>query len=142
MTRLLLILAVFSLLPRLAAAQPSETIEYYAHDAIGSIRVVFNPAGTVLARQDYPPFGRQLFTGAGDAEGGVRRTGEGRRNGSGVLPCANVSGANGTFHTAGSDLCRIVSAARVESLRVRVKQSHLHIRLLRTMCSEFVFHRR
>lgn len=63
MRRLLATLALLCLLPRVAAAQaPAETIEYYAQDAIGSIRVVFSPAGTVLARQDYAPFGRQLFT--------------------------------------------------------------------------------
>lgn len=62
MRRRVVTLALFLLAPQLAAAQPAETIEYYAQDAIGSIRVVFNPAGTVLARQDYAPFGRPLFT--------------------------------------------------------------------------------
>jgi RHS repeat-associated protein len=61
--RLVIALALVCLVPRVAAAQAqAETIEYYAQDAIGSIRVVFSPAGTVLARQDYGPFGRQLFT--------------------------------------------------------------------------------
>ena len=62
MNRLVLTFALLCLVPRLAAAQQPETIEDYAQDAIGSIRVVFNPTGTVLARQDYAPFGRQLFT--------------------------------------------------------------------------------
>jgi RHS repeat-associated protein len=50
------------------------TIEYYALDALGSIRVVFDAAGQVLARADYEPFGahtpsttgplpRERFTG-------------------------------------------------------------------------------
>lgn len=63
MNRLRLTLALVCLVPRVAAAQAApETIEYYAQDAIGSIRVVFNPAGTVLAPQDYAPFGQQLST--------------------------------------------------------------------------------
>ncbi|MGH9373884.1 MAG: RHS repeat domain-containing protein, partial [Vicinamibacterales bacterium] len=45
--------------PALALAQ-GETIEYYALDAIGSVRVVFDPGGTVLTRLDYAPFGREL----------------------------------------------------------------------------------
>jgi RHS repeat-associated protein len=59
--RALLILALL-LLPRVALAQPAETVEYYGQDVIGSIRIVFSPAGAVLARQDYEPFGRRLFT--------------------------------------------------------------------------------
>jgi len=58
--RLLLALALFVALPRVAFAQ-AETIEYYGSDAIGSIRIVFAPDGTVLGRQDYAPFGRPLF---------------------------------------------------------------------------------
>jgi len=46
-------------MPSLAEAQ-TETIEYYGQDLIGSIRIVFSPTGTVLARQDYDPFGRRL----------------------------------------------------------------------------------
>jgi RHS repeat-associated protein len=57
----LLILALLSL-PSVAVAQPAETIEYYRQDAIGSVRVVFAPNGTILGRQDYEPFGRPLFT--------------------------------------------------------------------------------
>jgi RHS repeat-associated protein len=60
-TRALLIAALLRL-PRVALGQPAETIEYYGQDVIGSIRIVFSPAGTVLARQDYEPFGRALFT--------------------------------------------------------------------------------
>jgi RHS repeat-associated protein len=42
---------------------PTETVEYYAIDAIGSTRVVFAPNGAVLGRADYLPFGETL-TGA------------------------------------------------------------------------------
>ncbi len=55
------------------AQPPPETIEYYATDALGSVRVVFTPTGQVLGRSDYLPFGetlnqsgalpRQRFTG-------------------------------------------------------------------------------
>ena len=56
-----LLLALLVLVPAPAFAQ-SETIEYYGQDAIGSIRIVFAPDGTVLGRQDYAPFGRQLLS--------------------------------------------------------------------------------
>ena len=35
-------------------------VEYYAVDAIGSVRVVFDAAGTVTSRTDYASFGEQL----------------------------------------------------------------------------------
>lgn len=61
MKRALIALAILAL-PSLARAQaPAETIEYYGADAIGSIRIVWDANGTVLARQDYAPFGRPLF---------------------------------------------------------------------------------
>ena len=44
-----------------SAQAPAETIEYYAHDAIGSVRVVYDASGTVLGRQDYGPFGQIVF---------------------------------------------------------------------------------
>jgi RHS repeat-associated protein len=60
-TILILLLAVAAL-PSIARGQtPPETIEYYATDMIGSIRIVFRPDGTTVARQDYAPFGRPLF---------------------------------------------------------------------------------
>ena len=51
------------LLPDVAAAQ-SEVVEYYATDAVGSIRAVFNAAGNVTGRSDYLPFGEE-FEGTG-----------------------------------------------------------------------------
>jgi RHS repeat-associated protein len=56
-------LACLGLLPRPAGAQ--EVIEYYAQDALGSVRVVFNAAG----QADYEPFG-EAFTWPG-APGGA-----------------------------------------------------------------------
>ncbi len=35
----------------------AEAVDYYGVDAVGSIRVVFRPDGTVVARADYLPFG-------------------------------------------------------------------------------------
>ena len=61
MRRLIVALGLLLTLPRVAAAQ-GETIEYYAHDAIGSVRVVFTVNGTVLGRQDYGPFGQPIFS--------------------------------------------------------------------------------
>jgi RHS repeat-associated protein len=55
------------LLPRPADAQ--EVIEYYAQDALGSVRVVFDAAGQVTGRADYEPFG-EAFTWPG-APGGA-----------------------------------------------------------------------
>jgi RHS repeat-associated protein len=64
------------------AQNPPETIEYYATDALGSVRVVFTPTGQVIGRSDYLPFGdtlnqsgalpRQRFTGQErDGEAGL-----------------------------------------------------------------------
>jgi RHS repeat-associated protein len=56
------VVALLALVADAASAQtPTEGIEYYATDAIGSIRIVFDVNGTVLGRQDYGPFGRELF---------------------------------------------------------------------------------
>jgi RHS repeat-associated protein len=67
----------------LAQAQaPPEAVEYYATDALGSVRVVYNSTGQVLGRSDYLPFGetlnqsgalpRQRFTGQErDGEAGL-----------------------------------------------------------------------
>ena len=38
------------------------TFEYYALDALGSVRVVFDAAGAVKARADYEPFGSPIPT--------------------------------------------------------------------------------
>ncbi len=51
--------------PVTASAQ-GETVEYYGLDAIGSVRIVFDPSGNVLARLDYEPFGR-LVSSASNA---------------------------------------------------------------------------
>jgi hypothetical protein len=48
--------------PAPLAAQ-TDSVEYYATDAIGSVRVVFDAAGNVLGRMDYAPFGEELYTG-------------------------------------------------------------------------------
>jgi RHS repeat-associated protein len=47
------------------AAAQTETIEYYGTDAVGSVRIVFNASGTVLGRQDYDPFGREILSAWG-----------------------------------------------------------------------------
>lgn len=39
---------------------PNETIEYYTHDAIGSVRMVFDPAGNVIGQATYSPFGQEI----------------------------------------------------------------------------------
>jgi RHS repeat-associated protein len=43
-------------LPQVVRAQ-TEAVEYYGVDALGSVRVVFRPDGTVIGRADYAPFG-------------------------------------------------------------------------------------
>jgi len=64
------------------AQNPPEAVEYYATDALGSVRVVFTASGQVLGRSEYLPFGetlnqsgalpRQRFTGQErDGEAGM-----------------------------------------------------------------------
>jgi RHS repeat-associated protein len=53
-------------LPQVAAAQ-TEAVDYYGVDALGSIRVVFRPDGTVIGRADYAPFGEAT----GDTSGSL-----------------------------------------------------------------------
>jgi RHS repeat-associated protein len=62
------VLVGLGLLPRPAGAQ--EVIEYYAQDALGSVRVVFDAAGQVTARADYEPFG-EAFTWSGSVGGAL-----------------------------------------------------------------------
>lgn len=50
------------------AQPPPEAVEYYATDALGSIRVVFDANGAVLHRMDYGPFGQELFASSGTQE--------------------------------------------------------------------------
>jgi len=52
----LLALALVTL-PRVAAEQQAETVEYYGSDVIGSIRIVFDAYGNLIGRQDFTPFG-------------------------------------------------------------------------------------
>jgi RHS repeat-associated protein len=47
-----------------ARADAQEVIEFYGTDAVGSVRVVFAPDGTVKARSDYLPFGEESGTSA------------------------------------------------------------------------------
>jgi RHS repeat-associated protein len=64
--------------PGFASAQ-TETVEYYALDAIGSVRVVFDVNGNVIGRMDYDPFGAPLASGTGlpsRAYAGLFRDGE------------------------------------------------------------------
>ncbi|HYT77557.1 MAG TPA: RHS repeat-associated core domain-containing protein [Vicinamibacterales bacterium] len=60
---LILLLAVAAV-PSIARAQAPETIEYYATDTVGSIRIVFDVNGTVLGRQDFTPFGTPVVPSA------------------------------------------------------------------------------
>jgi RHS repeat-associated protein len=53
---------VFVVVATPAHAQ-SEVVEYYALDAIGSVRVVFDVNGNVIGRMDYDPFGAPLSSG-------------------------------------------------------------------------------
>jgi RHS repeat-associated protein len=59
-----LVLAALIVLPAQARAQ-TEQVEYYALDAIGSVRVVFDASGAVVARLDYEPFGKELSSAKG-----------------------------------------------------------------------------
>jgi RHS repeat-associated protein len=64
--RATLLLATCSLLAAATCAvAQTETIEYYGTDAVGSVRIVFDSGGTVLGRQDYDPFGREILAAWG-----------------------------------------------------------------------------
>jgi len=59
-----LVLAALVALATPAQAQgPAGIVEYYGTDAIGSVRVVFDQAGAVVARSDYGPFGEEINGG-------------------------------------------------------------------------------
>ncbi len=45
--------------PSLAWTQPTDEVRYYHTDAIGSVRVITDATGTVVARHDYWPFGEE-----------------------------------------------------------------------------------
>jgi RHS repeat-associated protein len=51
------VLFALLLAPAAARAQSEEVI-YYHTDAIGSVRMITDSSGTVLARYDYTPFGQ------------------------------------------------------------------------------------
>jgi hypothetical protein len=73
-----LLLAAVALVCRTApAAAQTETTEYYGTDAVGSVRIVFYASGTVLARQDYGPFGQEILSPSGIVHGAVWRTDSG-----------------------------------------------------------------
>ena len=55
---------VVIVLPVAVQAQ-TEVVEYYVTDAIGSIRLVFDPTGGQKGRMDYGPFGRELAAAQG-----------------------------------------------------------------------------
>ena len=79
MRRVLVTVALLLLgLPATAFSQ-SEVVEYYALDALGSVRVVFDATGAVLGRADYGPFGEPLTPGvnlSSRAYAGLFRDGE------------------------------------------------------------------
>lgn len=71
----------------LSAQAPTEIVEYYGTDAIGSVRVVFDAAGNITGRMDYTPFGTEISSGAGLPS---RRFAELFRDGENGLDCAQA----------------------------------------------------
>ena len=69
-----------ALVPSAVFAQaPQEVVEYYGLDALGSVRMVFDPNGDVTGRMDYGPFGESLTSATGlpsRAYAGLFRDGE------------------------------------------------------------------
>jgi RHS repeat-associated protein len=80
--------AALALAPATAAAQ-AEVVEYYATDAVGSTRVVFNAACPVLAQTDYLPFGEAV--GATGTLPAQRFTGQ-ERDGEAAIDNFNARG--------------------------------------------------
>jgi len=62
MTRIIgrLLLALAAVVTPVMASAQTETVTYYHTDAIGSVRMVTDANGAVLARYDYQPFGLAL----------------------------------------------------------------------------------
>ena len=60
MRRLILGLAIGILLAPTVAHAQSDVVVYYHTDAIGSVRMISDATGAVVARYDYLPFGRLL----------------------------------------------------------------------------------
>jgi RHS repeat-associated protein len=58
--RAALLATLVALLLTPATARAQEAVEYYAVDALGSVRVVFNASGAVVGRSDYLPFGEAI----------------------------------------------------------------------------------
>jgi RHS repeat-associated protein len=65
--RLMKVAALLLTLLTIGAAHASaqEVVEYYGYDAIGSMRVVLDVQGNVMARVDYLPFGEEAGTSQG-----------------------------------------------------------------------------
>jgi RHS repeat-associated protein len=95
-------------LPIVGAESVDTDIEYYHLDALGSIRMVTNRAGAVVARYDYLPFGEEIQPSLGarnqvpgyGASAGTRRfTGKERDFESGLdyFGARYMSGAQGRF---------------------------------------------
>ena len=62
-----------------APVRAQDSVEYYAFDAVGSVRVVFDTNGNVIGRMDYGPFGDRLSNATGmpsRAYAGLFRDGE------------------------------------------------------------------
>ena len=53
----MLLLGALALITGTASAQSQDTVIYYHTDAIGSVRMITNETGQVVARYDYAPFG-------------------------------------------------------------------------------------
>lgn len=59
-----------------AKTPPAETVEYYALDAVGSVRVVFDASGNILGRMDYigsVPMGAEIVLNYNTGEASVFR---------------------------------------------------------------------
>jgi hypothetical protein len=122
-TRLSLVGAVMLwLLPGTAAAQ-TEAVEYYATDAIGSIRVVFDASGNVIGRMDYVPFGEELYQGPflpSQRFAQLTRDGEAGQD---HAEARMYQLRTGRFSAAGSRLRRFVPTPAMESLHLCTQQS-------------------
>jgi RHS repeat-associated protein len=67
------IVATLALLVVPGVASGQETVTYYTTDAIGSVRMVTDSGGAVIARYDYRPFGDPCGTACGAQGTGERK---------------------------------------------------------------------
>ena len=105
------------------AQTPPETVEYYATDALGSVRIVFNAQGAGAGALRLPAVRRDADPERIPATPALHRPGARRRGGARLLQCAVAADADGEDEPAGSGVWRRChEPPTVESIHLRQEQ--------------------